>query len=42
VVVANVAIALADKTPVNLNFTVGRAALQSANSTSADSFRHLG
>ena len=29
-VVANLAIALADKTPVNLNFTVGREALQSA------------
>ena len=29
-IVANVAITLADKTPVNLNFTAGRAALQSA------------
>jgi acyl-[acyl-carrier-protein]-phospholipid O-acyltransferase/long-chain-fatty-acid--[acyl-carrier-protein] ligase len=29
-VVANVAITLADKTPVNLNFTVGRMALQAA------------
>jgi acyl-[acyl-carrier-protein]-phospholipid O-acyltransferase / long-chain-fatty-acid--[acyl-carrier-protein] ligase len=29
-VVANAAITLADKTPVNLNFTVGRSALQSA------------
>jgi len=29
-VVANAAITLADKTPVNLNFTVGRTALQSA------------
>ena len=29
-VVANAAITLADKTPVNLNFTVGRAELQSA------------
>jgi hypothetical protein len=29
-VVANAAISLADKTPVNLNFTVGRTALQSA------------